>query len=107
MRLIDADALKKEYIEKFWKALEGNGNFDAIGTMTKIINEAPTVEAYTDEQVKELVDLNKKLSEERPHGEWLKLDLPLLGHTYKCSRCGWTIKANDREADMYYHFCNN
>ena len=37
-----------------------------------LIDNAPTVEAYTPEQVKELVELNKKLSEERPQGEWIE-----------------------------------
>lgn len=37
-----------------------------------LIDEAPTVEAFTPEQVKELVDLNRKLSEERPAGEWVR-----------------------------------
>ena len=46
MRLIDADALKKEYLDKFWKACEDEDErFDAIGTMAKIIDEAPTVSA--------------------------------------------------------------
>lgn len=40
-----------------------------------LIDNAPTVEAYTPEQVKELVDLNKKLLEERPQGEFTRREL--------------------------------
>lgn len=63
MRLGDLDALKEEVNKK--KVV---GRFNTI----LLIDNAPTVEAYTFEQVKELVDLNKKLSEERPQGEWIE-----------------------------------
>lgn len=46
------------------------------------IDEAPTVKAYTQEQVQDLIALNKKLSEERLHGEWVYKD-----GKYRCSVC--------------------
>lgn len=44
MRLGDLDALKKEFIKEFYTALgQGNDSFDVIGTMAKVIDNAPTV----------------------------------------------------------------
>ena len=44
VRLIDANALKNEFIKEFYTALGKSGNsFDVIGTMTKIIDNAPTI----------------------------------------------------------------
>ena len=63
-RLIDANELKEFMNRPFWEAWE----YKAI---CNLINESPTVDAYTPEQVKGLVDLNKKLSEERPQSEWI------------------------------------
>ena len=53
------------------------------------IYEAPTIEAYTFEQVQDLVALNKKLSEDRPHGRWEndRLEKHSL-HVGDCSKCG-------------------
>ena len=68
VRLIDAEALKKE-IKAYSEYDPMLPNFKVI----KIIDNAPTVDAYTEEQVKELVELNKKLSEESLQGEWISV----------------------------------
>ena len=82
-RLIDADALKKEYLGKFWKACEDEDErFDAIGTMTKIINEAPTIE-------------------ERPHGEWIE---GIIGYHY-CSKCRNFALEDEDEEEALSNFC--
>ena len=81
VRLIDANALKKEFMKDFYNAI-GNGNsaFDVIGAMKKAIDNAPTVEpnkdygaiqysiGYNDGfmSAKELITKEP----ERPQGEW-------------------------------------
>ena len=68
MRLIDADA----FVEANKDIIDNNIDTNRYEvTLRELINEAPTVEAYIFEQVQDLVALNKKLSEERPHGEWI------------------------------------
>jgi len=80
--LISRSELKKAF-EKWWGCDDIPSN-----VVEDLIDNAPTVNAYTEEQVKELVDLNKKLSGEselvkaytkgfdtgvetvRPQGEW-------------------------------------
>ena len=64
--LISREALKKYARVVFDKDL---GRLRVVDVSD--IDNAPTVEAYTPEQVKELVELNKKLSEERLQGEWV------------------------------------
>lgn len=64
MRLIDADALKEDFLSK--------GDF----VSAEIVDNAPTVDAYPFEQVQELVKLNQQFAQEietlkRPHGEWI------------------------------------
>lgn len=70
----------------------------------EVIDNAPTVEAYTPEQVKDLVDLNKKLSEERPRGEWINREA--ISNTifpfwerYECNQC--------HKFNGYSNFCPN
>ena len=99
IRPIDANALKEELAKNItiWTF---NVSYDGIlesvsaklvfNTVLKIIGNAPTVNAYTEEQVKELVDLNKKLSEERPEGEWIEVgdNQPYSkDKLYGCSKC--------------------
>lgn len=47
------------------------------------------------------------VDEHRPHGEWKRIELTFVGYTYRCSECGWKIKATDRDIDLHYHFCSN
>ena len=71
--LISREALKKALSSKdliTWT--HEYGDAIPIEWIMSTIDNAPTVEAYTPEQVKELVDLNKKLSEARPQGEWIE-----------------------------------
>lgn len=94
MRLIDADALIEvmEERKKIWLSkCEYN---DAI----REVKEAPTVEAYIFEQVQDLVALNKKLSEERPHGEWIECE----DKRYcECSNC-WVLVTKKEAEDFGY-----
>lgn len=59
MRLIDADQFGVFSFQG-----ESNDFIDGVCFILDKIYEAPTVEAYTFEQVQDLVALNKKLSEE-------------------------------------------
>ena len=87
IRPIDANALKEELAKNItiWTF---NVSYDGI--LAEIIDNAPTVNAYTEEQVKELVDLNKKLSGERPEGKWIEVgdNQPYSkDKLYGCSKC--------------------
>ena len=64
MKLIDGDALKKEISNSPLIDFTDDDIF-------KMIDYAPTVEAYTYEQLKELIDLNIKLSREKLFGTWV------------------------------------
>ncbi len=81
MRLIDADALKKAfYDQECWNFVIGS-----------IIDNAPTVEAYTLLQVKDLVELNQKLIdelEEKPQGKWIFHKDYNESCRYGCNQCG-------------------
>lgn len=82
MRLIDAVALKKAFKRSPFV------NEVHLYYARQLIDNAPTVEAYTYEQVKELVNLNKKLSEEIPHGEWYYS----CQNGWHCSICQQMVK---------------
>lgn len=91
--LISREALKEEINKK-----RIVGRFNTI----QIIDNAPTVEAYTPEQVKELVDLNKKLSEERPQGEWItRHKLNSFGQDVVCFECN---KCGEYKVPLYHLF---
>ncbi len=128
VRLIDANALKREFIKDFYNAIgKGKSAFDVIGAMKKAIDNAPTVivdscgkcpyykdrdrdiitEAYNDgyktakqELVKDLV----KEKSERPQGEWIKWNFKTFGAMgdweYKCSNC-------EKVYGGEYNFCPN
>ncbi len=91
MRLIDADALKNLPFERMIHT-----DFGDTAIPIEEIDNAPTVEAYTTEQVKELVDLNKKLSEERPQGKWIKIFENPFTNGYMCPFCGHKIQVTER-----------
>lgn len=99
MRLIDADQFGVI-------SLQGKSEdfIAGVAFMFDKIHEAPTVEAYTHNQVQDLIALNKKLSKERPYGEWIEVDikpLPYGGYTcnYKCNNCNYFTK------EYHLNFC--
>ena len=66
MRLIDADALRKQLEEH---VDTGTDEFDkgydlGVQTAIELLDDAPTVEVYTFEQVHELVKLNQQFAQE-------------------------------------------
>ena len=89
-KFVSIDCYLKSNVDSGYSQYKQGWN-DAIDA---IIDNAPTVEVYTEEQVKELVELNRKLSVERPQGEWI-----IDGHHYKCSICGKTLAIIPNESD--------
>ena len=90
VRLIDANALSAYLKETNWGA-----------ELLNIIDNAPTVEAYTKEQVKELIKLNEeKVKEliELNKGEWINTSP--YDDKGECSLCCYLSK-------KYYNFCPN
>ncbi len=75
---------------------------DGIVRAINVIDNARPVDAYSFEQVKDLVDLNKKLSEERPTGEWIIVD-DTEKFIAKCSVCG---RIEDSRMVREYPFCH-
>lgn len=98
MRLINADALKEKVNLMF------GDNTHITESVCDLIDNAPTVEAYTLLQVKDLVELNQKLIdelEERPQGEWLfDKENSFTIDMFKCSICGYF-------GDTHFKFCPN
>ena len=98
MRLINADALKKD-IDTEWLTPQTKMAF------FKIIDNAPTVDTFTFDDMKKGINVGYKagrLSEkwERPHGEWIDIcTLPIIR---KCSICGNEI---GNEMGFYNNFC--
>jgi hypothetical protein len=87
MRLGDLDALKKEFINEFYTALgQGEDSFDVIGTMAKVIDNAPTVE-------------------ERLKGEWV-VEKNKFGDILHCSICGARPRRSEYGYDLHDKFCN-
>jgi len=103
MRLGDLDALKEVITANHYLLSSRNNSID-YGMFTtgiiQAIDNAPTVEAYTPEQVKDLVDLNKKLSELRPRGKWVFMSGVTCGGYYKCNKCGEVERAEK-------NYCSN
>lgn len=102
MRLGDLDKLKTEfenlasddYNEPIWYQK----------TVFETIDNAPTVEAYSFEQVQELVKLNQQFAQEienlkRPQGEWEEY---ACSDERGCSLCGYMTRFY-----FEYHFCPN
>ena len=79
MRLIDADALLNN------QANISSNEFGDDIVYVEDINNAPTVEAYTFEQVQDLVLLNKKLSEETP--QWIPVTYRQMDNDEYCNFC--------------------
>ena len=92
--LISREALRNTILND--RKLDGsNANWEVNRILVHIEN-APIVEAYTEEQVKELVELNKKLSEERPQGEWLpNYTSQYMNPGKQCSLCGKIVEFSE------------
>lgn len=103
VRLIDANALKKEFIKEFYMALgQGADSFDVIGTMTKVIDNTPTVEP---DKIQAIMSdyLVCRCEPQRPQGEWI-----IDGHHIRCNRCNEYICNTDREGNKIpNNFCPN
>ena len=65
------DLISREYLKKNWNGIDTPVGYRKVVDL-EVINNAPTVAVYTEEQVKELIALNKKLSEERSQCEWVE-----------------------------------
>lgn len=115
MRAIDADALsafvgdlrsalhKEQTRFRAMTDIEFNTRDYMLLHFQYVIDNAPTVEAYTEEQVKELVELNRKLSVERQHGEWIVQRLQNGFDDVYCPFC----KARPRLSDYGYYLKDN
>ena len=108
MRMIDADSFKEDLL-KLWdySTVDGVTATTVLKQVISDLDNAPTVEAYTPEQVKELVDLNKKLSEERPQGEWI-----FNTSFWSCSVCKNSVKTigycgDKKFMNEFFKFCPN
>ena len=93
--LISRSALKEE----FAKHEDRKGYL--IGDWEEFIDNAPTIEPITNEEIKSAIDEGFKNGYEmakakfgRPKGEWI-----IDGHHYKCSRCGKTLAIMFSETD--------
>ena len=124
MRLGDLDALKKEFIKEFYMALgQGEDSFDVIGTMAKVIDNAPTVDfeklgkslncqiraSYGSCDDCELScprnELIKLLGLKRPKGEWV-VEKNQFGDILHCSICGARPRRSEYGYDLHDKFCN-
>lgn len=92
---ISREALKEEIVKLCEHINANNGITVPTLAFTRIIDNAPSIEAYPFEQVQELVKLNQQFAQEienlkRPQGEWVMdnehTKNPLLW--YKCNLCG-------------------
>ena len=104
MRLIDADALKKALD---W--IIDNPYVDLDREIMEEIDNAPTVDAYTEDDVKTAIkeghEVGYEMAEakfERPQGKWIP-QTAYDGFTYwKCSECG---KENDFALTKFCFHC--
>lgn len=98
--LISREALKEAFANsKHIKEMTDGLDVMEMLAIIEIIDNAPTVEAYTLLQVKELVEFNQKLIdelEERPQGKWIFRS----GGYYKCNKCGEVERAEK-------NYCSN
>ena len=120
MRLGDLDALKKEFIKEFYMALgQGEDSFDVIGTMAKVIDNAPTVVVdncgqcpyYADDDRNIIVEAfndgynTAREKFERPQGEWV-VEKNKFGDILHCSICGARPRRSEYGYDLHDKFCN-
>lgn len=120
MRLGDLDDLKKEFIKEFYMALgQGEDSFDVIGTMAKVIDNAPTVIVdncgkcpYYKDRDRDIIteaynDGYKTAKEdfERPKGKWV-VEKNKFGDILHCSICGARPRRSEYGYDLHDKFCN-
>lgn len=120
MRLGDLDALKKEFIKEFYTALgQGDDSFDVIGTMAKVIDNAPTVVVdncgkcpyYADDDRNIIAEAfndgynTAREKFERPKGEWV-VEKNKFGDILHCSICGARPRRSEYGYDLHDKFCN-
>ena len=109
MRLINADALKKD-IDTEWLTPQTKMAF------FKIIDNAPTVE-QNKPTLNESIAFNNGYElgkSERPQGEWIKvkeerMSIDMSGEIvtrYKCSKCERVIATFPSKLADYYPFCH-
>lgn len=98
MRLIDADALKKEV-----KTIFCPDGYKIM--MLERIDNAPTVDMNTELSVAYLKGRRQGQADERPQGEWIIIKSPLSNETIvKCDKCGDEFIGNGVED---YNYCPN
>jgi len=102
--LISREALRKRLDELHWTLECG---FDKRIYLDSIIDNAPTVEAFTEEDIKQAIKENFDIGYEmaknkyaRPKGEWIKMS-DRYGVYFACEKCGY-----DRERAIT-NFCPN
>lgn len=105
VRLIDADKLKEELNRIIGEHAYSNA-------VNAIIDNAPTVEAFTKEYVSGAYNEgymcgNKEAEKERPQGERIETQRGIHVTDYKCSCCGRTVR-DDTGYDVAsdYPFCH-
>lgn len=92
MRLVDADALKEQFIE---------GAYTTKG-IREVIDNAPSVDMNTEVSVAYLKGRRQGQSDERPQGEWILVD-DTEKFIAKCSVCG---RIEDSRMVKDYPFCH-
>ena len=104
---ISREAVRSEIWKERVEKDEGCNSEYIRGLKTAIgfINNAQAVEAYTPEQVNELVDLNKKLPEEKPKGKWINHRNDCGHNIADCSLCGKTMQWHDEDGDGIPRYC--
>lgn len=113
VRLIDANALKQDLRQYFTDGvLDGVSAKLAFNQILHDIDNAPTVEAYPFEQVKELVKLNQQFAQEienlkKPQGDLISREVLVNEFDIKCERLcptceyhKWNPKLNRYECEI-------
>ena len=104
MRLIDADVLRERF-----QAILDRGDMFCEYDIVGMVDNAPTVDAYTEDDVKNAIKEGHevgyemaKAKFERPQGEWIEYFDSSSGFTWRtCSRCMF------EDGKKYYKFCPN
>lgn len=111
------DLISREALKKALEVTQYN-DIDDLTRTERLIDNAPTVDAYPFEQVQELVKLNQQFAEEienlkRPQGEWVICNQDNEGiHKIECPFCK-CVKGSDFGGlitltfDRFPPFCEN
>lgn len=107
MRLGDLDALIKALNEA---QVEFDEYYKGLGKAKVITDNAPTVEAYTFEQVKELFELSVQMANEienlkRQTGKWVNHRNDNGHNIADCSLCGKATQWHDEDEDGIPRYC--